>query len=220
MHVSTYQPPANTGLALIHVDEHLIVLDKPAGLLSVPGRGEDKHDSLATRAAQAYPGVLIVHRLDMDTSGLLVLARDADTHRRLSKLFHDRVVDKRYVALIEGRPAQEQGEVDQPLNVDWPNRPLHIVDHENGKRALTRYWVQDYEADLHASRVLLEPVTGRTHQLRVHMQWLGHPILGDTLYAQPATRAKATRLLLHAALLELPHPVTGETMRWESPAPF
>ncbi|HSC81897.1 MAG TPA: RluA family pseudouridine synthase [Chitinolyticbacter sp.] len=220
MHVSTYQPPANTGLALIHVDEHLIVLDKPAGLLSVPGRGEDKHDSLATRAAQVYPGVLIVHRLDMDTSGLLVLARDADTHRRLSKLFHDRVVDKRYVALVEGRPALEQGEVDQPLNVDWPNRPLHIVDHENGKRALTHYWVQDYEADLHASRVLLEPVTGRTHQLRVHMQWLGHPILGDTLYAQPATRAKATRLLLHAALLELPHPVTGEAMRWESAAPF
>ncbi|WP_148714778.1 RluA family pseudouridine synthase [Chitinolyticbacter meiyuanensis] len=218
--MSHYQPPADTGLDLVHLDDHLLVLAKPAGLLAVPGRGEDKADSLATRAAARYPGVLIVHRLDMDTSGLMVLARNPDIHRSLSKLFHDRIVDKRYVAVVEGKPKHSMGEVDQPLNVDWPNRPLHIVDHENGKRALTRYWLQDYDAALDATRVLLEPVTGRTHQLRVHMQWLGHPILGDTLYAQPAAQAKSGRLLLHAAVLELPHPVTGEAMRWESPAPF
>ena len=197
---------------LLHADSALLVVNKPSGLLSVPGRGADKQDCLITRVQADYPDALIVHRLDCDTSGLLVLARGKDMHRRLSIQFQDRHVAKRYVAVIDGELAPGCGEVNLPLNVDWPNRPLHIVDFKTGKASLTLYRVLSCDAVEHSTRVELTPETGRTHQLRVHMQALGHPILGDSLYATPAARAKAERLLLHAEFLSFAHPESGEPL--------
>lgn len=200
------------GFSLIHADYALLVLNKPDGLLSVPGRGIDKQDCLIKRVRAEYPDALIVHRLDLDTSGLIVLARGKSMHRRLSILFQDRRVEKRYIAVVDGELAQNTGEVCLPLIVDWPNRPRHKVDFATGKPSLTRYRVLSYDAAGHCSRLELKPETGRTHQLRVHMQALGHPILGDSLYADPKTRAKSDRLLLHAEYLAFAHPVSGERL--------
>ena len=208
------------GVKLIHVDQAFLVTSKPSGLLSVPGRGPGKEDCLVARIQRHYPDALIVHRLDCDTSGLLVLARGKEMHRCLSILFQDRQVDKRYIALVNGRPSAGEGEVNLPLLVDWPNRPLHKVDFASGKPSLTRYRVLGYDAGRQCARVELIPETGRTHQLRVHMQALGHPILGDTLYADPESRAKATRLLLHAEHLSFPHPGSGESLSFSDPADF
>lgn len=216
----SYTPPPDTGLDLIYADAALLVVNKPAGLLSVPGRGEDKHDCLITRVHKEFADALIVHRLDMDTSGLLVLARGAEMQRQLSILFQSRKVHKRYEAVVAGRIVAEQGKIDLPLVLDWPNRPLHIVDHATGKPSLTHYRVLGYDAAQDTTRVELEPVTGRTHQLRVHLQHLGHPILGDTLYAQPERRDQAPRLLLHARELAFRHPITYEDFDFEAKAPF
>lgn len=208
---------------LVYVDEALIVLDKPAGLLTVPGRGPDKADCLAARVQARYPDALIVHRLDMDTSGLVAMARGPDAQRALSRAFAERRVEKRYVALAAGRlppPEAAWGTVDLPLICDWPNRPLQKVDVESGKPSVTRWRVLDYDAARDATRVELMPVTGRSHQLRVHMRALGHPLLGDPLYAPPAVRERAPRLLLHAAGLALPHPLTEAVCAFESPPPF
>lgn len=204
----------------IHVDPALIVVNKPSGLLSVPGRGAEKQDCLITRVQSAYPDALIVHRLDFDTSGLIVLARGKAMHRRLSMLFQSREVDKRYVAIVAGELASSAGEIDLPLIVDWPNRPLHKVDFATGKPSLTFYRVLGYDAGRRASRVELIPATGRTHQLRVHLQALGHPILGDTLYADPATRQMSDRLLLHAEHLALAHPQSGAPLTFDCAASF
>ena len=213
--------PANpSGFKLIHADRALLVVSKPHRLLSVPGRGEDKQDCLIGRVQSEFPDALIVHRLDFDTSGLLVLARGKDMHRRLSILFQERAVDKRYVALVNGRLLPESGEVDLPLIVDWPNRPLHKVDFEIGKPALTFYQVLDHDTGRNCSRLSLTPETGRTHQLRVHMQALGHPILGDPLYASGDALTKADRLLLHAEYLAFAHPVTGKALAFSRTAPF
>jgi len=206
--------------SLIHVDRSLIVANKPTRLLSVPGRGPDKQDCLVSRIQTEFPDALIVHRLDYDTSGLIVLARGKAMHRALSILFQDRFVAKRYVAVVDGKPEQESGEVNLPLIVDWPNRPLHKVDFEIGKPALTLYRVLDYDAGQDCSRVALTPETGRTHQLRVHMQSLGHPILGDPLYADEKARAKSDRLLLHAEYLAFTHPVTEKALSFTCDAPF
>jgi len=206
--------------SLIHVDRSLIVANKPTRLLSVPGRGPDKQDCLVVRLQVEFPDALIVHRLDYDTSGLIVLARGKQMHRALSILFQDRHVEKRYVAVIDGQPADASGEVDLPLIVDWPNRPLHKVDFELGKPALTLYRVICHDTVRNASRVALIPETGRTHQLRVHMQALGHPILGDPLYASGDAQAKADRLLLHAEYLAFAHPVTGKALSFTCNAPF
>ena len=205
---------------LIHADNTLLMVNKPSGLLSVPGRGEDKQDCLIRRVQTQYPDALIVHRLDCDTSGLLVMARGKEMHRRLSILFQDRQVEKRYVAVVEGRLTLDSGQVDLPLIVDWPNRPLHKVDFETGKPSLTDYRVLSYDAAGHCSRIELTPQTGRTHQLRVHMQALGHPILGDSLYADPATKAKSDRLLLHAEYLAFPHPASGDQLYFTCAASF
>ena len=208
------------GFRLIHADHALLVASKPSGLLSVPGRGAEKQDCLVSRIQVEYPDALIVHRLDCDTSGLLVLARGKDMHRRLSIAFQDRQVDKRYVALVDGELSPASGEVNLPLIVDWPNRPLHKVDFETGKPSLTLYRVVRYNTTENSSRVELTPETGRTHQLRVHMQALGHPILGDSLYADAKTRAKANRLLLHAEYLAFTHPDTGERLEFTCTADF
>lgn len=216
------------GLSVLYADETLLVLDKPAGLLSVPGRGPDNADCLSARVQSVYPDALIVHRLDMGTSGLIVMARGAAAQSALSSSFARREVHKRYQAIIAGHPdaagADGQGwsAIDLPLIVDWPNRPRSKVCFETGKPSYTRWRLlgQEQRGALDASRLELEPVTGRSHQLRVHLQAIGHPILGDELYAGETALDAAQRLLLHACAIELPHPVSRELLHFESPAPF
>jgi len=202
---------------VLYIDDHMLVAEKPAGLLSVPGRLPENKDCLITRLQADYPDALTVHRLDMATSGLMIFARGAEAQRTLSKAFADRQVSKRYIAVVAGR-LEGQGEVDLPLITDWPNRPRQKIDHEIGKPSLTRWRV--LEAGESTTRVELEPVTGRSHQLRVHMMAIGHPILGDVFYAPADIEALSPRLLLHAECLTLPHPVSGEAMDFRSPAPF
>jgi tRNA pseudouridine32 synthase/23S rRNA pseudouridine746 synthase len=213
------------GVVLVHADEHLLVFDKPSGLLSVPGRGADKQDCLASRAQRLYADALVVHRLDMATSGLFVMARGAAMQRRMSHAFAQREVGKSYVAIVSGRldapvgaDADGWGLIDLPLAADWPNRPRRVVDRERGKPSQTR-WRVLARGDS-CTRVELEPLTGRSHQLRVHLQALGHAILGDTLYAPPEVQAATPRLLLHATGLRIDHPITGEALAFASAAPF
>jgi tRNA pseudouridine32 synthase/23S rRNA pseudouridine746 synthase len=203
---------------ILHVDEGLVVIDKPAGLLAVPGRGEDRRDSAWQRLRALYDDALVVHRLDMSTSGLMAFGRGAAAQRALSMAFERRTVEKRYVAIVAGEVEGEAGEIDLPLAVDWPNRPLQHVDPAAGKPSLTRWRVLERAAQ--RTRLELAPVTGRSHQLRVHLRAIGHPIIGDALYAPPAARDAAPRLLLHACRLTLPHPVRGERVTFDSPAPF
>lgn len=201
----------------LYVDDCLIVVNKPEDVLSVPGRGPDKKDSVISRVQTQYPTARIVHRLDCATSGLMVIALTVDSHRELSRQFHDREVDKRYVAVVFGTLAQTQGQVDLPLMTDWPNRPRQMVS-DKGKRALTYYKVVEEEHN--STRVELTPVTGRSHQLRVHMQSLGHPILGDNLYAEGEALSASQRLLLHAEYLSFTHPETGTKQEFLCHAPF
>ena len=230
---------------LAHQDGSLLIANKPAGLLAVPGRGADKQDCLSARVQFEFPDALVVHRLDMATSGLMVFARGVEMHRRLSRMFQQREVGKHYVAVVAGRmepakiqsspsltlPSRERGrslllppgegweggwgEVDLPIVADWPNRPLRKIDVEHGKPSLTRYQVLGHNAG--TTRVELEPVTGRTHQLRVHMAAIGHPILGDALYGNAAS---APRLLLHSRSLNFVHPLNGEPLNFVCEHPF
>lgn len=226
-------PLPGADIDLIYLDDALIVLNKPSGLLSVPGRGADKQDCLSTRVQQHYPDALVVHRLDMATSGLVVMARGAPVQRALNAAFANRLVHKRYLAVVAGSPAHDGtlgGEphnpwqtIDLPIIVDWPNRPLRVIDAQRGQPSETRWRrFADAPSCTHPNCTVLElePVTGRSHQLRVHLQALGHPIVGDTLYAPPGIAAMAPRLLLHACALALAHPVTEEPMQWHCPAPF
>lgn len=204
------------------MDEALLVLDKPAGLLCVPGKGDDKQDCLSRRVQQRHADALVVHRLDMATSGLLMMARGAAAQRALSDAFACRQVRKRYVAVVEGllAPAEnEWGQIDLPILLDWPNRPRRIIDPQ-GKSSCTRWRILKHNPNEQTTRLELEPVTGRSHQLRVHLQALHHPVLGDALYGTPTSLAKAERLLLHATRLELRHPVTGQAMVFSSDPPF
>lgn len=208
-----------TNIEILHIDDELMFVNKPTLLLSVPGRAEDNRDCLITRLQEnGYPEARIVHRLDWETSGILVIARDPDTHRELSRQFHDREVDKAYAALCWGHPSEESGRIELPLRYDPPTKPRHVVDFELGKSALTLWHVLERHSE--HCRVELVPVTGRSHQLRVHMQQLGHPLLGDALYAHPEALAAAPRLCLHARMLEITHPKTGQRLRIECPAPF
>ena len=217
---------ASSAFTLIHADDGLLVLDKPSGLLSVPGRGEDKQDCLSNRVQRHYPDALIVHRLDQATSGLLLMARGAAMQRALSQAFESRHVFKRYIAVVEGlvgvAPCQPDGWglIDLPIAVDWPRRPLRIIDTAHGKASQTRWRVLGRDAAAHCTRLELEPLTGRSHQLRVHLQALGHPILGDALYAPPEAQARAARLLLHASALRFSHPASGLAMAFESSPDF
>jgi tRNA pseudouridine32 synthase / 23S rRNA pseudouridine746 synthase len=220
MNSPAYLPPPDDGLCIVYEDEYLIVLDKPSGLLSVPGRGPDKADCMAGRAQRRYADAQVVHRLDMETSGLFLMARGNAMQRALSMLFERRQIEKHYIAVIAGLLAEKQGEIDLPLITDWPNRPRQKIDHLCGKPALTGYQLLDEEPQLGASRVVLTPHTGRSHQLRVHMLAIGHPILGDALYAPPAIREKSPRLLLHAQKLHFKHPVTNQYCEFASTPPF
>jgi tRNA pseudouridine32 synthase/23S rRNA pseudouridine746 synthase len=214
-----YQPPPFCEPDYLYVDDYLLAVDKPAGLLSVPGRGEDKQDCLIARVQRTYPEALTAHRLDMGTSGLIICARGCEMQRRLFEIFRERQTEKRYVAVVAGRLEKPEGEIDLPLICDWPNRPRQKVDFEVGKHSLTRYRLLTYDPASNTSRVQLEPVTGRSHQLRVHMASLGHPILGDELYAGEHATA-APRLLLHAEFLRLPHPSTEGFVELHCLAPF
>ncbi len=201
-------------------DDDLVVVCKPAGLLSVPGRTE--RDCVLARLAVSWPGVLTVHRLDMETSGLMVCAMNKPVQRALSIAFQKRLVDKVYSCLVYGRMKAAEGEISLPLCCDWPNRPRQIVDWAQGKPSLTRWRVvgAEHRQGMDLSRVTLMPVTGRSHQLRVHMMALGYPILGDSLYAEGRVRSLADRLCLHASQLSFAHPVTGEQLLFIDPAPF
>lgn len=194
-------PAAAADLAVVAIERDFVVLDKPAGLLAVPGRGADKADCLAARARARWPEALIVHRLDQATSGLMLMARGLAAQRWLSAAFERRAVGKRYVAVVAGRMDGTQGTIDAPLGADWPNRPRQQVDRAQGRPALTRWRVLGHDAASDRTRVELEPVTGRSHQLRVHLQSIGHPIVGDALYAPAGVAHGAPRLLLHAAEL-------------------
>jgi tRNA pseudouridine32 synthase/23S rRNA pseudouridine746 synthase len=210
-------------LTVLYADDACVAVDKPAGLLSVPGRGPDKQDCLARRLQQTWPDGLVVHRLDMATSGIWLMARGLAVQRALSRAFEEQRVDKRYVAVVAGRVAPPDtpdgwGEIDLPLVADWPRRPLQVVDHLAGRPSLTRWRI--LQADAHQTRLELAPQTGRTHQLRVHLHAIGHPILGDTLYAPSTVAALSSRLLLHACSLRLAHPVTAEPLSLQCDAPF
>lgn len=194
----------SNALPLMHVDAQRIIIHKPAGLLAVPGRGEDKQDCAWHRVRDVFSDALVVHRLDQATSGLLVFARGEAMQRALSDAFAQRQVEKRYEAVVSGRVDRDQFDIDLPLIADWPNRPRQKVDFDIGKPSLTRVTVVARDPQGQSSRLWLEPVTGRSHQLRVHLLACGHPILGDLLYAPEEVQAQAPRLLLHARDLSLP----------------
>ena len=213
-----YRPPANLGLDILHLSPQLIVVNKPSGLLSVPGRGADKEDSLSRRVQAEYPEALIVHRLDMGTSGIVVMARGAAAHRELGAMFEERRVSKRYQALVDGCwTAAAEGEIALPMTVKGPKQK---IDHATGRPSLTRYRVIDIDTAGAVSRLELEPVTGRSHQLRVHMEAMGHPIVGDDFYGTPESCAKAERLMLHASRIELCEPGSRIPLCVECSAPF
>lgn len=212
----TYSPP-DVPLSVIYADDQILIVDKPAGLLSVPGRGEDRTDCLINRLRVEYPSVLLCHRLDLDTSGVMVFALSKEAQSSIARQFQARETKKIYLARVWGEMATLKGQVDLPLIVDWPNRPKQHVNHETGKPAKTKW--RRLEVGGGETRVRLLPVTGRSHQLRVHMAEIGHPILGDALYAQGEARAHP-RMMLHAYGLRLQHPVSGETMDFTAPCPF
>jgi len=216
------RPETHTTIPVLHLDDFLLVADKPAGLLSVPAGGEGRQDCLAARIQARWADARIVHRLDAATSGLVLFARGAEMLRRMSLAFEQRLVGKQYVAVVHGHPAQDSGEIDLALAEDAANRPRQVVDPLRGRRALTRYRVLDRQgsgADA-ISRLELKPVTGRAHQLRVHLLSLGHPIVGDPLYAAPESATRFARMHLHATRIAFMHPQARVPLLFDSPAPF
>lgn len=209
-----------SNLVWLHADDALLAVDKPAGLLAVPGRGADKQDCLAVRVQERWPDALVVHRLDQATSGLMLFARGADLQRRLSRAFAARQIDKHYVAVVAGRMPAASGRIELPLMADWPRRPLQKVDALAGKPSITDWQLTGYDDAQQTSRLALQPLTGRTHQLRLHLAAIGHPILGDALYAPPDIVERAPRLLLHACALAFDHPLDGTRLQLRCEPPF
>lgn len=203
---------------VLYADDHIVVVNKPSGLLSVPGRGPDKQECLGLHLESLYPDIKIVHRLDMDTSGLMVLARSAEVHKHLSRQFQERQTQKTYHAICSGKPSLQSGCINLPMRCDWENRPRQMIDFKQGKGAQT-FWQLLTQAN---NRFLVEltPITGRSHQLRLHMKSLGHPILGDNLYADPNSLQQASRLMLHAKTLCFTHPITEQKMQFDCPSLF
>ncbi len=210
LHKLDYEPPVNNGLDVIYQDPELLIVNKPSGLLSVPGRGEHKSDCMYSRVLAEYGTALVVHRLDMPTSGLMLFALSKSMQSDMSKLFENRKISKQYVAIVSGHPGSQSGVISQPLITDWLNRPKQKIDYSIGKPSITRYKVSSYEKN--NTRVELIPETGRSHQLRIHMSSIGHPILGDDLYGTYSSRNASHRLLLHAEKLVFRHPETGSTI--------
>ena len=207
---------------ILHPDKHFLFVNKPAGLLSIPGRHEENKDCVVTRL-QHHPKsktASIVHRLDMATSGVMILAQTKFAHREISKQFELRQTDKYYIAVVDGIVEKDSGIIDLPMIADWPNRPKQKIDFEQGKKAVTEWEVMERDLDKQTTRLKLKPITGRSHQLRLHCFELGHPILGCNLYHKSGSETKAKRLLLHAASLTITHPKTGKVITVESPCPF
>lgn len=213
-----YFPPLDPYLNVLHVDDDMLVVDKQSGLLSVPGKDPSLWDCIEYRARQTWPSAGMCHRLDKDTSGVLILALNKRAHGRIGSQFEHRQTIKSYIARVAGIVAEDSGLIDLPLATDWENKPRQKVDHERGRAAQTEWQVLEREE--YATRLRLTPLTGRTHQLRVHMKAIGHVILGDAFYADPQALAAAPRLQLHAAELGLTHPSTGEFMTFTAPVPF
>jgi tRNA pseudouridine32 synthase / 23S rRNA pseudouridine746 synthase len=212
---------ADTAFSPVFADDSLIVVNKPAGLLSVPGRGADKQDALSTRVQAHYHDALIVHRLDQPTSGLMVMARGAAMQRALSTAFESRAVHKYYVTVVQGIVQADSGDITAPLRADWPARPRQMVDITAGKPSHTYWQVLARNTVDNTTRMALQPLTGRTHQLRVHCMHIGHPIVGDAIYSTAHNdTATHARLLLHAQRLALVHPLTMQAMQWDCPADF
>ena len=228
-------PLCNEPVRVLYADDQLLFIDKPTGLLSVPGKLAANKDCLISRVQQghnvigeqsgkmandAYPEARIVHRLDMDTSGVMVLALNADCHRALSRQFEQRQTEKQYCAKVFGLVADDYGSIELPIISDWPNRPLQKICADTGKHAITRYQVISRNQADQSSRLLLKPVTGRSHQLRIHLAAIDHPILGCSFYAHPQARSASKRLLLHASQLTINHPINDKALTINSPAPF
>lgn len=213
-----YAPPMTPYLEILHTSKAFIIANKQSGLLTVPGRGEEKQDCLFSRVLTTYDDVLVVHRLDMATSGLVIFARSKEVQGYFGRLFQERQISKTYHAIVEGVPSQQNGVIDYPLSPDWPNRPKQKIDLENGKKAETNWFL--LKTNNGKSLIKLLPKTGRSHQLRVHMAEFGYPILGDKLYATDSAIKAATRLMLHASKLEFLHPLDGQSVAFTSPPPF
>lgn len=212
-----YNPPLEPYISVIHRDADILVLDKPSGLLSVPGRHPALSDSLATRVQKEFPQALMIHRLDKDTSGVVLMSLNRKAHAAIAAQFEARTTEKFYIAEAWGKVSPLEGLIDLPLAIDPDNKPRHRVDHIHGKPAQTRWQVLGYKEN--TTRLRLSPLTGRTHQLRVHMKALGYPMLGDEFYAEGDARAAADRLLLHAEELAFQHP-DGRAMKFTVPCPF
>ena len=211
-------PHSTEEIAILYEDSDLLLVRKPDLLLSIPGRHPLNKDCLITRLQQQYPTASIVHRLDLDTSGIMVIPLNKPTHAHISRQFQQREVKKSYHAIVFGVVEPDEGEVDLPIAADWDNRPRQMFCHERGKSALTRFEVLGRDTD--RTRLLLKPVTGRSHQLRIHMRELGHPILGCDMYAHETALSMADRLMLHASTLELQHPATGQWIVGDCPPDF
>lgn len=207
-------------IPILYQDDSLLVVDKPHDVLTTPGRGADKQDCLISRLLPQFPNARIIHRLDMATSGIVVLALSHAAQVAMGHLFEKRAINKTYVAIVDGKLSQLSGEIDKPLICDWENRPIQKVCFNSGKAALTHYKSIEYNAVEDWTRVRLEPKTGRSHQLRVHMLALGHPIIGDFFYAPKPVLAKSTRLLLHASQLSFEHPLLNKAVNVRSKVPF
>ncbi|MEE4145162.1 MAG: pseudouridine synthase [Halieaceae bacterium] len=211
-------PHSQEEIRILHEDDDLLLVRKPDLLLSIPGRHPLNKDCLVTRLQRTYPSASIVHRLDLDTSGIMVIPLNKPAHAHISRQFQQRQVEKSYHAVVCGLVREDRGEIDLPIACDWDNRPRQMICHERGRPALTRFEVLARDTD--RTRVLLQPVTGRSHQLRIHMRELGHPILGCDMYAHPEALAMAPRLMLHATTLAFEHPRTGEWLIGQCPPDF
>ena len=218
MAIVNYTPPTKPYLDIVYQDNDVVLLNKPSGLLSVPGKALEHADSLQTRVQRVFPSATVVHRLDMATSGLMLMALNKPAHLHISKQFELRQTHKTYQAIVFDVVKEDCGEVTLPLICDWPNRPKQMVDFDRGKSALTKWQV--LERYRNTTRVELSPVSGRSHQLRVHMLSLKHPIIGDRLYAHTEALALADRLNLHAMTLSFKHPTTEKTLHFHAPVPF
>lgn len=213
-----YNPPSTPFLDELYRDEDILILNKPSGLLTVAGKDPKHSDCLENRVREQLPEAKIVHRLDMDTSGLIVMGLNKMSHRHLSLQFQNRNVDKEYEALVYGNPNEKSGLIDLPLICDWPNRPKQMVDHKRGKKSLTEWRLIDHTENI--SRIHLIPHTGRSHQLRVHLMSIGYPILGDRFYASDEILNMYERLCLHSKKLTIMHPVQKEKMTFKCKVPF
>lgn len=212
-------PPCHEDIRILYQDDYLLVIDKPQPMLSTPGRLPENKDSAISRLQQQFPSAELVHRLDMATSGLMVIALSKLITSRLSKQFQQREVSKTYTAILQGHVDPDEGEINLPIITDWERRPLQKVCFIHGKPSLTHYRVITRYDDMR-TRVEFTPITGRSHQLRIHSREMGHPILGCPLYALNGSECRATRLLLHASTLAFQHPFSGLSISFNSPAPF